>query len=106
MRITMNSVDFDFYVDDENVIRWNTNGVVPPDECLGVMVVAGLVTERQVTISKKVRQNELMAFLNEYRKAQATRTPDQRHEARLEARSAFGEGVEVVNVFTGERYRT
>ena len=41
-----------------------------------------------------------------YRQAQATRTPEQIAEERFEARAAMGPGVDMVNMFTGERYTT
>jgi hypothetical protein len=42
----------------------------------------------------------------QYIAAQASRTQEQIAEQRAEARAAFGPGVEVVDVITGERYRS
>ena len=42
----------------------------------------------------------------EYRVAQQNRTPEQIAEQRAEARAAMGPGVEMVNIFTGEKYTT
>lgn len=45
-------------------------------------------------------------FFVEYREYQLNRTPEQIAQQRREASAAFGPGVEVVNVMTGERYVT
>lgn len=41
-----------------------------------------------------------------YRAARAKMTDEDRAEEDYERRAAFGSGVEVVNVLTGERFRT
>lgn len=51
---------------------------------------------------QEARDAHMDAFLKEYRTAQARRTPEQLAEERFEMRAAFGKGVKVVNVFTGE----
>lgn len=45
-------------------------------------------------------------FIKEYVAARAGRTPEQLAEEAFERRAAFGPGVEVVNVITGERITT
>jgi hypothetical protein len=47
-----------------------------------------------------------MEFIQEYRLAQANRTPEQIREERMMARGAMGAGVNMVNVFTGETFNT
>ena len=42
--------------------------------------------------------------MNAYRQAQAERTPEQIAEERMEARAAMGPGVDMVNMFTGEKF--
>lgn len=89
-----------FYVDG-NVIRWNSNDRIPPQDCLDEMLAQGLITELQVAWSKTIRKAEDEAFLNEYRERMANYEPSA--EEMFEMRAAFGEGEEVVNIFTGKR---
>ena len=67
---------------------------------------AGLVDETTVTRTAVAREIHTKAFLEEYRTAQLNRTAEEIAEERFEARAAMGPGVEMVNIFTGERYTT
>ena len=67
---------------------------------------AGLVDETTVTRTAVAREIHTKEFLEEYRVAQLNRTAEQIAEERFEARAAMGPGVEMVNIFTGERYTT
>ena len=46
------------------------------------------------------------AVCRRYRETQARRTPERSAEDAYEMRAAFGPGVEVINVITGQRTRT
>ena len=67
---------------------------------------AGLVDTQTVTRTAVAREIHTKAFLEEYTIAQKNRTAEQIREERFEARAAMGPGVEMVNIFTGERYTT
>ena len=87
------------YVDPDGVIRWKSNNAVPFDDCLedaGVPVE----TRKKCDVA---RSRDAAEVIEAYRKAQARRTPEEIAEEKAEMRAAFGPGVEVVNVFTGER---
>jgi hypothetical protein len=45
-------------------------------------------------------------IFNRYKQARSNRSPEQIAEERYEMRAAFGKGEEVVNIITGERFRT
>lgn len=45
-------------------------------------------------------------WLDKYREAQANRTPEQIAEQQAEALAAHGPGVDLVNVITGETFKT
>jgi hypothetical protein len=92
-----------FKVEDE-VIRWIENNSVPPAECLERFLQKGRITVDQFDLSTTVREQELDIFLASYRKAMENWEPSA--EERYEARAAFGEGHELVNVVTGKRWTT
>lgn len=86
----------------DGVIRWNSNGNVPPTECVALAVHIGLPVN--VAACDRVRDAETTAFLAEYRKSQRGRKPSA--EERFELRAAHGRGGRVVNVLTGRVTRT
>ena len=88
------------------VVRWNSNNNVPFEDMLTDFAEAGFIPFVTVVTSLEAREVDNKAFFAEYRKAQANRTEEQIAEQRFEARAAMGPGVEMVNIFTGERYTT
>lgn len=83
----------DSHLDAQGIRRWNSNGQVPPTECLKEMGIAGSELARMGA----VRDQELDAFLAEYRANQKEPTAEELSELR----AAFGPGAQVVNVITG-----
>ena len=57
-------------------------------------------------VTRIARDRYVQRTLAEYAVAQQNRTPEQIAEQRAEARAAMGPGVEMVNIFTGEKYTT
>ena len=90
----------------DTVYRWDSNGQIPFSDMLNDFCELGLITQAVVDKSIEVRAIETAQFLESYKKAQTLRTADQIAEEGFEARAAHGAGVELVNVFTGERYTT
>lgn len=88
------------------VVRWNSNNNVPFEDMLTDFAEAGFIPFVTIGTSLEAREVDNKAFFAEYRKAQANRTEEQIAEQRFEARAAMGPGVEMVNIFTGERYTT
>jgi hypothetical protein len=86
---------------NEDVVRWNSNGSVPPEDCMKEMHRDGEITLWQMAKSTIVYEEETTVFLNEYRKRMETHVHSP--EELYEMRAAFGEGAEVVNVVTGKR---
>ena len=68
------------------------------------LLEAGLVTEQHVAATKNAYSISVKKCMNAYRQAQAERTPEQIAEERMEARAAMGPGVDMVNMFTGEKF--
>ena len=91
-------------VDADGVFRWNSNGAVPPKDCLNAFRYLELPFKMGATL--QAREAQLEEATRRYREAQARRTPEQVAEERAMARAAHGPGVELVNVLTGERYTT
>ena len=68
------------------------------------LLEAGLVTEQHVEATEVARSISVKQSMEVYRQAQATRTPEQIAEERMEARAAMGPGVDMVNIVTGEKF--
>ena len=81
------------------VIRWNSNGSVPPVECVALAVHVRLPID--LAECTRVRDEETREFFNEYRK----RNRGFSSEERMEMRAEFGEGTTVINVITGRRVK-
>jgi hypothetical protein len=84
------------------VVRWKSNDQVPFDDMLTKLFENGNILKQEVTKSNLIRQKEQTAFLESYRKNYNGPSD----EERFEARAAFGSGVELVNVITGDKWTT
>ena len=88
------------WIDSDGAYRWKSNNQALFDDTLEN---AGI----PVPAAQKMVRDELTAIaLERYIEAQNNRSAESIREQRAEARAAFGAGVEVVNVLTGEKYRT
>ena len=67
---------------------------------------AGCIDSTTVTRTAVARKLYTERTIAEYTAAQKNRTAEQILEEQFEARAAMGPGVEMVNIFTGERYTT
>jgi hypothetical protein len=86
--------------DIDGVVRWDSNGSVPPADILAAWAALGLPFILEA--STAAREADLATFLAEYRRSYTGPTAEQR----AEQRAAFGPGVELVDVITGHRYTT
>lgn len=77
------------------VIRWNSNGSVPPEDCVALAAHIGLAVN--VARCTAERNREIDAFLAEYRRNPPRLSPEDRAEALREL------GPDAVNVVTGRR---
>lgn len=84
----------------DGVIYWKSNGNIPPEDVLQLWNAVG----KRFNYEKSVRtlRQETEKFLRDYARRQRRASQEQL----AEMRAAFGPGVEVVDVFTGRRYRT
>ena len=89
-----------------DVLRWASNGREPFDDMLRHWLSRGMITEVQREATNAARKISSEIAMREYAEARARRTPEQIAEERFEMMAAFGPGVEVVNVITGERTTT
>jgi hypothetical protein len=83
--------------EDYKIIRWASNDAVVPND-----IMEKLEWPHKEAM-KTARAKQTQAAINSYIESQSNRTPDQLAEEAYEMRAAFGKGVKVVNVFTGER---
>lgn len=104
MKDALTKFNEDAYVDTFGAVRWNSNDRIPFDDMLEEMAAAGAefnMTECQVT-----RKIEEKAFLAEYIEARKNISEEQKREEAYERRAAFGPGETIVNIITGETYKT
>jgi hypothetical protein len=88
-------------VDGDGVVRWMSNGAVPPEDILESWASLGLPFD--IVQSKAARKRDLAFILADYRKAQKGRKPSA--EEMFEMRANFEPGTVVVDVITGRRTR-
>jgi hypothetical protein len=82
--------------------RWIDSKQVPS---VGILCRFGLTPEG-MNRHAAARDADLDAIAAEYVHQRGLRTPKEIAEERAEARAAYGPGVELVNIFTGEHYTT
>jgi hypothetical protein len=92
----------DAHQDANGFWRWNSNDQIP----FGDMLEAWGLDAETVRLHEEMRNDENMIAIREWAAARDERTPEQKAEEAFERRAAFGPGVTVVNVLTGERVRT
>jgi len=82
---------------DAGVVRWRSNGVVPPQEVLDFWKHIG----KRFNMAKSVaaRSRETKEFLKSYRENQKPSTGEQL----VEMRGAFNKGTAVVDVISGRK---
>lgn len=101
-RELLNDFETRTYVDYNGICRWCSNNSVPPEDILAVFRDFLKITNTTYERSLAVRAVELENKLREY--AEANRGRNLSSEERAEMTAAFGEGSNVVNVITGDRY--
>lgn len=100
--------------DAYGVWRWKSNGAVPFSDVLEAAGISGAdlalhITARSADTSKIVSQYKARAAEVEARRKAGLETEEERAarlEAAYERRAAFGSGVRLVNVVTGEELTT
>jgi len=80
--------------------QWKKSGNVVPPDCLERAFVA------QPPGQEDARAEEREEAFQRYREQQASRSDAQKEAQRQEDRAAHGEGTDMVNVVTGERWTT
>ena len=87
---------------EDGVLLWNSNDRSPMNDMTTWWLELGLITQEVFDATEIARDEQNAAFFADYKVARANRTPEQIAEEQFEMRAAFGPGVEVVNVITGE----
>ena len=106
-------VEMNAYAYDEgdgiSILRWKSNSRVVPND---VLRTAGYDEEFRAQC-REVEERENSEMIQEYIRSQREFEADTSSEAMAikreqawERRAAFGEGAEVVDVFSGRKYRT
>lgn len=86
---------------EAGIIRWVSNGSVPPADCVALAAHIGQPVD--VAACTAARDAETRETIARYREAQKGRQPS--GEELSEMRAAFGPGTTVVNALTGRRTR-
>jgi len=89
---------------DGDVIRWISNNSVPPKDIVEQFFENGFITAEQKEYADNTRDIETAQFIEEYKKAQANRTPAQIEAEKAAVREAFYSWENPINIFTGETY--
>ena len=89
----------EFYIDNNDVVRWKSNNQVPYDDMLTDFLVAGLIVQENVLRSMTARKIEDLAFLEQY--VANRQKYGYSDEEKFEMQAAFGD-EEVVDIFTGK----
>lgn len=79
------------------IVRWDTNGNIPPKDILALWDSLGFEFDYDATVAQ--RDADRAAFLAKYRASYTGPSAEERAEMRAE----FGEGETVVNVITGTK---
>mgnify|MGYP001058442851 CR=1 FL=1 len=90
------------HIDDDGVVRWNSNNNVPFDDMLYDFMSIGVIGPKTAARSEEARHVDNERFFEEYRRNQPAQPSE---EELFEMRAAFGEGTEVVDVISGRRVR-
>tara|TARA_R110002073_G_scaffold135159_6_gene283197 strand:+ start:973 stop:1257 length:285 start_codon:yes stop_codon:yes gene_type:complete len=86
------------YIDAAGIIRWVSNDQVPPADIIAEMGFC----RATVANLNAARTEDLRVFLLARSEARANISKEQLAEERFEQRAAFGPGVKLVDIFTGE----
>ena len=62
----------DWYIDNNNIVRWNSNDRIPFGDVLLDFCEAGLINQLQLDASNDIRENETDEFWAEFFKKQAS----------------------------------
>jgi hypothetical protein len=89
----------EFYIDNNDVVRWNSNDQVPFDDMLTDFLVAGLIVQENVLRSMTARKAEAEIAIRQY--VESRQKYGYSDEEKFEMRAAFGD-EEVVDIFTGQ----
>lgn len=95
----LRSFDEDAVVDQAGVVRWKTNGQVPPREVLEFWAYAQKPFDLEASL--RALEEDVERFIQEYRRRWRPPGP----EALAELRAAFGPGAVVVDVLAGRRFK-
>jgi transcriptional regulator with XRE-family HTH domain len=95
-------IEHRFYLDQNQVVRWESNNQVPFADMLSKIAMAfPEVTPQVIKESIKTREAEVAKAIGRYQSVDHEPSA----EELFEMRAAFGEGETVVNVFTGRKTR-
>ena len=95
----LNCVKTDSIVEEDGAIRWISSGNYIPDDYCEKLEYGGYNFSREATKIKKDEQQ--YKFAEEYRERMKNYKPSE--EELYEMRCAFGKGVEIVDIITGQK---
>ncbi len=85
----------------DGVVRWTSNNRVMPKDCREILAHSAYRDLFDEEASRAAEEDETAAFLESYRKNY--KGPSE--EEKAEMRAAFGTGITVCDIITGERIR-
>ena len=88
----------EFYVDNNDVVRWNSNDQVPFDDMLTNFLLKGLIVQENVLRSMTARKAEAEIAIQQY--VENRQKYGYSDEEKFEMANAFA-GETVIDIFTG-----
>ena len=101
VKASIKKADREAIVEEDGAIKWKLSGNYLMDDFCEKLEYGGYAFSREATRAKREVQND--EAIEQYKKARANMTAEQKAEEMFEMRAAFGEGATVIDVLTGER---
>lgn len=87
---------------NDRVYRWRSNDNIPFEDLLKEQGVPSGIIDH----CNRIRDEETATMMEQYRQRWRNLSAEERAERDFELRAAFGPGEDVVDVISGERFRT
>jgi hypothetical protein len=102
-------VEMNAFADEDDILRWASNGRVVPYDVLRTAGYDEEFRDQCQEVEERENSEMIQAYIQQQREFDADTSSEAmaiKREQAWERRAAFGEGAEVVDVFSGRKYRT
>ena len=102
-------VEMNAFTDEDGILRWASNDRVVPYDVLRTAGYSKAFIAKCRSVEEKENEQAIHEYIRQQREFEADTSPEAmviKREQAWERCAAFGEGAEVVDVFSGRKYRT